>query len=208
MDDLFDKYERLAAKGDAAFRTIERDHGSCIKCRPGCADCCHAVFGLFPIEAAYIRQHFNRLDRKARREALARAEKAEKELARVEEKLQAFDDDPHVKSYALSKERVRCPLLNQDSECIIYPHRPMTCRVYGIPTAIQGKARVCGKAAFQRGISYPAFDLDACYRELYQLSRELLAREGEGDMEKASLLTAVSKILKDKSTAQSAKRRA
>jgi Fe-S-cluster containining protein len=196
MDNLFEKYKQLVAKGDAAFETIERDYGSCIKCKPQCSDCCHAIFGLFLIEAAYVQEHFYRLDRKVRREILSNAEKYEKELQRVEERLQAHEDDPRMKSYALSKERVRCPLLNEDDECIIYPHRPITCRVYGIPTAIQGQARVCGKAAFERGESYPTFNLDACYKELYQLSKELLVQMGQSDMEKASLLISVAKVLK------------
>ena len=184
------------AKGDAAFQTMEQEYGSCIKCKMGCSDCCHAIFGLFLVEAAYIQEQFNQLDRKVRRESLSKAEKYEKELQRIEEKLQAHDDDPHMKSYALSKERVRCPLLNQDEECIIYPHRPMTCRVYGIPTAIQGKARVCGKAAFKRGESYPTFDLDGCYKELFRLSKELLVGMSQNNMEKASLLISVAKVLK------------
>jgi Fe-S-cluster containining protein len=196
MTDLFNEYKQLVAKGDSAFETIERDFGSCVKCKPQCSDCCHAIFGLFLIEAAYIQEQFNKLDRKVRREILSNAEKYEKALQKVEERLEAHEDDPHMKSYALSKERVRCPLLNQNEECIIYPHRPITCRVYGIPTAIQGKARVCGKAAFESGESYPTFDLDACYKELYRLSRELLVQMGQSDMEKASLLISVAKVLK------------
>jgi Fe-S-cluster containining protein len=196
MTDLFNEYKQLVAKGDAAFETIERDYGPCVKCKPQCSDCCHAIFGLFLIEAAYIQEQFNKLDRKVRREILSNAEKYEKALQKVEERLEAHEGDPHMKSYALSKERVRCPLLNQNNECIIYPHRPITCRVYGIPTAIQGKARVCGKAAFESGESYPTFDLDACYKELYRLSRELLVQMGQSDMEKASLLISVAKVLK------------
>jgi Fe-S-cluster containining protein len=196
MIDLFDKYKQLVAKGDEAFETIERDHGSCVKCKVGCSDCCHAIFGLFLIEAAYIQKQFNKLDRKMRREILSNAEKYEKALQKVEERLETHEGDPYMKSYALSKERVRCPLLNKDDECIIYPHRPITCRVYGIPTAIQGKARVCGKAAFERGESYPTFDLDGCYQELFRLSKELLVQMGESNMEKASLLISVAKVLK------------
>ena len=196
METPISKYKLLVVKGDAAFQTMEKDYGPCIKCKAGCSDCCHAIFGLFLVEAAYIQKQFNRLDRKVRREVLSNAEKFEKELQRVEERLQAHEDDPRMKSYALSKERVRCPLLNQNDECIIYPHRPITCRVYGIPTAIQGQARVCGKAAFESGESYPTFDLDACYKELYQLSKELLVQMGESDMEKASLLISVAKVLK------------
>jgi Fe-S-cluster containining protein len=196
MDRLFEKYKLLVAKGDAAFETTRQEYGSCIKCKVGCSDCCHAIFGLFLIEAAHIQKQFNRLDRKVRREALLRADKADMELQRVEERLQAYEDDPHMKSYALAKERVRCPLLDRNDECVLYPHRPMTCRVYGIPTAIQGKARVCGKGAFKRGESYPTFDLDTCYQALYGLSKDLLLASGEGNMEKASLLISVSKALK------------
>ena len=196
MDRLFEKYKLLVAKGDAAFQRMTQEHGACIKCKVGCSDCCHAIFGLFLIEAAHVQKQFTKLDRKVRREALLRADKADIELQKVEERLRAFEADPHMKSYALAKERVRCPLLNQNDECVLYPQRPITCRVYGIPTAIQGKARVCGKAAFKRGESYPTFDLDACYQELYQLSKDLLMMSGECNMEKASLLISVSKILK------------
>jgi Fe-S-cluster containining protein len=196
VETLFKKYQQLVVKGDAAFETTEQEYGSSIKCKVGCSDCCHAIFGLFLVEAAHIQKLFNRLDRKVRREALLRADKADIELQRVEERLQAFEDDPQMKSYALAKERVRCPLLDANNECVLYPHRPLTCRVYGIPTAIQGKARVCGKAAFKRGESYPTFDLDACYQELYKLSKDLLLMSGESNMEKASLLISVSKVLK------------
>jgi hypothetical protein len=73
-------------------------------------------------------------------------------------------------------------------------HRPITCRVYGIPTKVQGKARVCWKADFKKDERYPVFDLDGAYRELYFLSTELLKGAGE-DTEKASLLISVSKAI-------------
>ena len=94
----------------------------------------------------------------------------------------------------MGRERVRCPLL-EDEACRLYDHRPITCRVYGIPTVIQGKARVCSRAGFRGGKTYPAFNLDAVQRELYALSRELLVRSGEPDAEKAALLISVSKAL-------------
>jgi len=46
--------------------------------------------------------------------------------------------------------------------------------VYGIPTKVQGKARVCWKAGFRKDERYPVFDLDGVYRSLYFLSTELL----------------------------------
>jgi len=131
-----------------------------------------------------------------RREAFLRADKSDKDLRVIEEKLKVYEDDPQMNSFALSKERVRCPLLDQNEECILYPYRPITCRVYGIPTAIQGKAHVCGKATFEKGGTYPTFDLDAVYGELYRQSRELIQKCGQADMERASLLISVSKAIK------------
>jgi len=194
--DLFKQYEQLVAKADQAFQKMGQEYGSCIECKRQCSDCCNAIFGLFLIEIAFIQHHFSQLDRTVRQEVIVRADKADEDLKKIEEKLQAYDDDPQIKSYALSKERLRCPLLDMNHACTLYPFRPITCRVYGIPTAIQGTARVCGRAAFKKGESYPTFDLDGAYRALYQLSKDLLAKAGLKNMEQASLLLSVSKAIK------------
>ena len=96
---------------------------------------------------------------------------------------------------ALARERLRCPLLDDNEDCVLYRHRPITCRVYGIPTAVHRKVRACGKNRFEKGQTYPVFDLDGTYRDLYVLSTELLKAEGQEDLEKASLLLSVSAAL-------------
>jgi len=62
---LFEKYEVLVATADLAFREMRSQYPSCVKCEPLCSDCCHAVFGLFLIEAAYLRSQFEIPIRKA-----------------------------------------------------------------------------------------------------------------------------------------------
>lgn len=195
ISQLIHSYEFLADKADAAFHRMEKEHGTCIKCERYCSDCCHAVFGLFLIEAAYLKQHFDQLDRKEIKEALLRCNDTERSLKRLEIKLQTNEEDAQMQAYILARERIRCPLLDEKKECILYPYRPITCRVYGIPTKIHGKARVCGKAGFKKSESYPAFDLDGVYRDLFNLSKELLESEEKGDPEKASLLISVSKAI-------------
>jgi len=194
-NDLFKSYELLVDKADVAFRDMQKEHGSCMKCEPHCSDCCHAVFGLFLIEAGYLKEHFDRLADEEKRAALLRCEGAGKSLERLQNMLQAHEGDPQMQAYILSRERVPCPLLNEHQECILYLHRPITCRVYGIPTKIQGKARACWKAEFKEGERYPVFDLDGVYRDLYFLSTELLKAGGQDDPEKASLLISVSKAV-------------
>lgn len=195
ISQLIHSYEFLADKADAAFHRMEEEHGTCIKCERYCSDCCNAVFGLFLIEVAYLKQHFDQLYRKEINEALLRCNDTERALKRLEIKLQTNEEDAQMQAYILARERIRCPLLDDKEECILYPYRPITCRVYGIPTKIHGKARVCGKAGFKKSESYPAFDLDGVYRDLFNLSKELLENEEKGDPEKASLLISVSKAI-------------
>jgi Fe-S-cluster containining protein len=192
----FESYRLLVGKADQAFSRMKKEYGDCIKCKPQCSDCCHAVFGLFLMEALYLQQHFGRLNKKERRDAILRARKSDKELAKIEEKLKAHEGDPQMKPFSLSKERVRCPLLNEKDKCILYAYRPITCRVYGIPTAIHGRGHVCGKAAFKRGETYPTFDLDSIYRALYHLSKSIITEAGGEVIDRASLLISVSKAIK------------
>ena len=192
---FFRNYELLVDKAESAFNSIEKEHGPSIRCELHCSDCCHAVFGLFLVEAAYIREHFDQVSQKQKLQALLIGETADRDLEKLQDKLKTFENDPHMQTYTLSRERIRCPLLDDKNECILYHRRPITCRVYGIPTKIQGKARVCGIAGFREGKSYPVFDLDGIYRDLFVLSKEILDEAGIDNADKASLLISMSKAI-------------
>ncbi|MDQ1334505.1 MAG: hypothetical protein QG552_1455 [Thermodesulfobacteriota bacterium] len=193
---LFEPYDSIVSRADEAFQQIKEAFPECIGCEPRCADCCHAVFGLFLIEAAFLKRDFDQLDEEQRKAALKRGRDADLALEKLEGTLRSFKDDPQMMSYSLARARIRCPLLNDQNECVLYPYRPITCRVYGVPTRVRGVPRVCGKAGFKKGEEYPVFDLDGVHRELHQLSRELLERNGGKDPERASLLLSMSKVIK------------
>ncbi|MDY6878642.1 MAG: YkgJ family cysteine cluster protein [Desulfatiglans sp.] len=193
---LFERYEHLVAGADNAFSKMRKDYSECIKCRPYCSDCCCAVFGLFLIEAVYLKRSFDELETNKRDAALSRAQNSDREIAELQKRLTAVEDDPNKVSLALAKERIRCVLLDDSDECILYASRPITCRVYGIPTSIRGRSHVCGKSGFERHQVYPSFDLDAVYRELYGLSQDLLKAHGIANLEKAGLLLSVSKVIR------------
>ena len=195
LTQLFRSYELLVDKADQAFQEMQQKYGECIRCERHCSDCCHAVFGLFIIEAAYLKQNFDHLGKEEIKTALLRCNEADRTQKQLEKMLQSYRDDPNMQVYAMARERIRCPLLDDNLDCILHPFRPITCRVYGIPTKIQGKARVCGQSGFKKGVHYPAFDLDGVYRDLYNLSKELLKNSGIIDLEKASLLVSVSKTI-------------
>jgi Fe-S-cluster containining protein len=195
LSQLFRSYELLVDKAEAAFQRAGREHGACIMCERHCAGCCYAVFGLFLIEAVYLKESFDRLDANAAHDILLRCNDMDRALKRLEIRLQKSEDDPQMQAYVLARERIRCPLLDQNLDCILYPYRPITCRVYGIPTKIHGKAHVCGKAGFLKGETYPVFDLDSVYRDLFLLSKRLLDEAGIHSDDKASLLISISKAI-------------
>jgi Fe-S-cluster containining protein len=202
IDDLFGKYLQEVRKADYLFKTIKEKYPSSVQCRIRCCDCCHAIFGVFPIEAANIHRHFSRLERKIRRDILRRAEKAEDEMLKAKDALKVFEEDPKMKVYGLGKQRVRCPFLSEKEECIMYEHRPIICRVYGVPYSLQKgnkeQSFACGISGFQEKAAYPAVKLDRLYNVLVQLSKELMAEGGTPlkKLNKANLMLPLSRILR------------
>jgi len=201
IEELLAEYAVFARKADILFKTIQEKYPDSVRCRIHCCDCCHAVFGILPIEAAFINHHFNRLERKLRRDILRRAEKAEGEMLKAKDKLRVFEDKPDMKVYGLSKQRVRCPFLSDKEACVFYENRPIICRVYGVPYSLkQGKKErsyVCNLSGFEEKASYPTVKLDAIYQELVRLSIKLFTEEGYlNPAAKASLMLPLARILR------------
>ncbi len=193
---LFEPYDELVVKADDAFDRMTGEFPAPMKCKRQCSDCCHAVFGLFLIEAVFLKRDFDKLGEEEKEGAFLRGIEADKELEKLERTLKEFENDPQMSSYSLARARVRCPLLNENDDCILYPYRPITCRVYGIPTMIHGVPRVCGKSGFEKEQPYPIFNLDAMHGGLYKLSKELVKGSGVEDGLQASLLFSISKIIR------------
>ena len=77
---LFEPYDRQVSLADKSFERIAKEYSDCLSCKPGCSDCCHAVFGLFLIEAVFLKHDFEKLGEKEKEAALIRGLVAEKEL--------------------------------------------------------------------------------------------------------------------------------
>lgn len=180
LETVFKKYEALVEQIDHVFDQVREQFPDCVKCKLECADCCHALFDLSLVEALYLNRKFisealeerkaaildeaNRTDRKVyqlKRNAFKAVETGKKSEEQV--------------LLEMAAERVRCPLLNEENKCDLYPHRPVTCRLYGIPTAIGGRGHTCGLSGFQEGVSYPTVNLDSVNAKLRELSQEVVA---------------------------------
>jgi Fe-S-cluster containining protein len=174
----FMKYEALVERADAAFDRVKEAHAECVKCKEQCADCCYALFDLTLIEALYINHQFNEKYKGTEKaELLEKANRADRRIFKLKRK--AFKEFEAGKNEGeilaeMALERVRCPLLNEKELCDLYDNRPLTCRFYGIPTAIGGAGHTCGQSDFKEGEQYPTVNLDVVHNQLQQISAELL----------------------------------
>lgn len=196
---FFKKYEALVGLADKAFERVKDQNVEFVKCESGCSDCCHALFDLTLIEAIYINHHFkDTFTEKEKKIILDRANSADRKTYKVKRQAhKALENgENEVKILAdVGAERVRCPLLSREDLCELYKYRPITCRVYGVPTAIQGMSHTCGKSGFVEGGEYATVSMDTIYKKLYEISVELVAYIQSKHVKMADILVPVSMAL-------------
>ena len=180
LDAIFEKYEALVKQMDSVFDSVQKQYSDCVKCHEGCADCCHALFDLSLVEAMYInRQFLEKIDEAKRLQILEVANQTDRKLYQLKRKayqaVTSGEKSEELVLLEMAAERMRCPLLNDGDRCELYRKRPITCRLYGIPTAIGGRGHTCGMSGFVAGESYPTVNMDAIQQQLHLLSQEIVA---------------------------------
>ena len=95
----------------------------------------------------------------------------------------------------MAEYRVPCPLLNDSNLCDLYDDRPITCRLYGVPTAIGGQGHTCGLSAFEPGKTYPTVNLDAIQNRLFEISNDLVAALGSRHVKMGEMVVPLSMAL-------------
>lgn len=181
FSDIFARYEALVAEVDTVFAKVAEQHPECVTCEKGCSECCNALFDLSLVEAMYLNEQFRETfgDGEVRSRIVERANEADRKSYKL--KRQAYKDsqagvDTQTILENIARQRLRCPLLGEDDACELYRNRPITCRLYGIPTAIGGKAHTCGKAGFAKGQPYPTVHMDKIQDRLTAMSQEISLR--------------------------------
>ncbi|MCP3889462.1 MAG: hypothetical protein GY702_11415 [Desulfobulbaceae bacterium] len=134
-------------------------------CKPGCADCCHAVFDVSFIEAAYLASFLN-----SHKDILNEQQQFAEQAALQFEQLIKTGDNP-------STSRIRCPALAEDNLCLAHKVRPVNCRTYGTPTIIDGTSHVCGLSGFDSKEKYATIDLAPLQKSLNEYSIELVGND-------------------------------
>jgi len=132
------RYAQLVREIDGWFGSIRARYAGRMQCGRGCALCCHGLFDISLPDAAEVALAFDRLPSETRAAVTARA-------ADIQAIIEG--EAPDLRSpyllHALPEERIdrivenagspRCPFLGEHNECLIYDHRPLACRLEGVP---------------------------------------------------------------------------
>ena len=137
----------------------------------GCEDnCCTSLFFHHTfIEKAYLVHGFNQLATDIKRKALSRAGSYYQKT---------FPDEKMPTSLKLI-----CPL-NQEGRCMVYQHRPMICRLHGIPHELHRpgaeafKGPGCSAGPFEKHLYIP-FDRTPFYKEMARAEMEFRKKTGK-----------------------------
>jgi Fe-S-cluster containining protein len=123
------RYLQIVEAVDAEFERNRALHGDRIHCRPGCSDCCHHLFQITDIEAAWIASGFERLDADTRTRLTTRA------IEYTEQRRKFVTSAGEAESWGRLPPpgtRLACPAL-ENGVCSIYEFRPLMCHKFGMP---------------------------------------------------------------------------
>lgn len=197
--EYFKRYEAIAAEVDGVFAKYEDDMSELVKCGKGCSDCCHALFDVTLVEAMYINSKFNeKFSGLERSRILERADQADRQIHKIKRKVYKASKEGRPVTEILqevSKARVRCPMLSDDNLCEMYEHRPLTCRLYGVPTSIGGEAHTCSMSGFKGGEKYPTVNMDIVLDRLLAIGKDLQKGIGSRFSELGEMLLPLSMAL-------------
>ncbi len=138
MDAILTAYGTLLKEVDEWFGRSQERHPSAIRCGQGCSECCRGLFDITLLDACYLKSGFDRLAQPVRAQVLA---KAEARLRVIQESWPEFAA-PYLLNYRPEEEwealmpeedETPCILLDAGGSCLVYAHRPMTCRLNGLP---------------------------------------------------------------------------
>lgn len=136
--ELLDRYGSLLREVDAWFLACMKQHPDQINCCDGCSACCRGLFDITLLDAFYLKQGFDALPSSQkhilRQEASARLEGLSQINPLFKEPwlLNSIPED-EWEELMPEDDETPCLLLSDAGACLVYDHRPMTCRLNGIP---------------------------------------------------------------------------
>jgi Fe-S-cluster containining protein len=130
------EYRELLGRIDSWYESVRRAHPDKVTCVKGCRDCCLGLFDISIADRDLLREGLAQADPATRRDIEARASRLMTQLRErfpdLEESLDGRSerDIDDICDFLGDAE---CPVLGPAGECRLYAHRPLICRLSGVP---------------------------------------------------------------------------
>ncbi len=125
-----DSYKRVLQRADRFFATVIEAQPHNLQCGRGCSLCCHGLFEIGSGDVPVIAEGLASLHPMRRKKIIRRAIEivAESRHPNLRECKPVEKEEFFERTAS-----VACPNLNESGECMIYEHRPLVCRTFGLP---------------------------------------------------------------------------
>ncbi|HEY4641005.1 MAG TPA: YkgJ family cysteine cluster protein [Thermoanaerobaculia bacterium] len=123
-------YKRILSRADEFFDSVMQSQPQSLQCGRGCSLCCYGLFEIGAADVAVIADGLSKLN-PARRDMIIRRAVdivASSRHPNLRE-CSPIEKDEFFERTASTP----CPNLDDSGLCMIYEHRPLVCRTFGLP---------------------------------------------------------------------------
>jgi Fe-S-cluster containining protein len=123
-------YQRILDHADRFFREVAATQPQNLQCGRGCSLCCYGLFEIGAADVPMLAEGLTQLHPKRREMIIRRA--ADVVTASRHPNLRDCSSTEREEFFERTAS-TPCPNLNDAGECMLYDHRPLVCRTFGLP---------------------------------------------------------------------------
>ena len=125
-----DDYRGILARADEHFANVMRAQPQNLQCGAGCSLCCYGLFEIGSGDVPVIAEGLEQLHPSRRAKIIRRA----KEIVESSAHPNLRECSPEEKDAFFERtQSTPCPNLDDAGLCMMYEHRPLVCRTFGLP---------------------------------------------------------------------------
>ncbi len=125
-----DHYRGILERADQHFASVMRTQPQNLQCGAGCSLCCYGLFEIGSGDVPIIAEGLEKLHPSRRKKVIRRA----LEIVETTTHPNLRECTPEEKeSFFDRTQATPCPNLDDQGLCMMYEHRPMVCRTFGLP---------------------------------------------------------------------------
>ena len=122
---------------DEWFQNIRQRYANEMQCGKGCTACCHGLFDISLADGVSVAAGFQKLPADVQAIVQSRAAHLHAGIRSGAPHCGSpalfAEDDPAIDHIVDIANNPPCPCLGDAGECLIYEHRPLACRLEGVP---------------------------------------------------------------------------